>query len=58
MNGTWYQHSGAEVVEAVGSDLHKGLSDQEAAIRLEKNGPNELKGKPHATLWEMLLEQF
>ena len=45
-------------MEAVGSDLHKGLSDQEAAIRLEKNGPNELKGKPHATLWEMLLEQF
>ena len=38
--------------------MHKGLSDQEAAERLTKYGPNELKGKPHATIWEMLLEQF
>ena len=58
MADAWYQKSGTEVVEQIGSDLHKGLTEQEAAERLAKNGPNELKGKPRATMWEMLLEQF
>ena len=58
VNGAWYQKSGAEVLGEIGSDLHKGLTEQEAAVRLEKNGPNELKGKPRATLWERLLSQF
>ena len=58
MADAWYQKSSATVVEEIGSDLHKGLSDKEAAERLAKYGPNELKGKPHATIWEMLLEQF
>ena len=58
MADAWYQKSSAAVVEEIGSDLHKGLSDKEAAERLTKYGPNELKGKPHATIWEMLLEQF
>ena len=58
MNGLWYQKSGAEVVGEIGSDLHKGLTEQEAALRLEKNGPNELKGKPRPTLMERLLAQF
>ena len=58
MADAWYQKSSATVVEEIGSDLHKGLSDKEAAERLTKYGPNELKGKPHATIWEMLLEQF
>ena len=58
MNSPWYQQSGVEVLENLGSDLHKGLPDKEAAARLEKNGPNELQGKPRATLWERLLAQF
>jgi Ca2+-transporting ATPase len=58
LNGLWYQKSTTEVVEELGSDLHKGLTDKEAALLLEKNGPNELQGKPRATLWERLLAQF
>lgn len=58
MAEAWYQQSGIEVVEQIGSDLHNGLTEGEAAARLAKNGPNELKGKPRATMWEMLLEQF
>ncbi|HWR28337.1 MAG TPA: cation-translocating P-type ATPase [Negativicutes bacterium] len=58
MNGLWYQKSATEVVEQLGSDLHKGLTEKEAAQLLEKNGPNELQGKPRATLWERLLAQF
>lgn len=58
MNGLWYQKSTTEVVEQLGSDLHKGLTDKEAALLLEKNGPNELQGKPRATLWERLIAQF
>ena len=58
MNGLWYQKSATEVVAELGSDLHKGLTEKEAALLLEKNGPNELQGKPRATLWERLLAQF
>jgi len=58
LNGEWYQKNSTEVVEQLGSDLHKGLPDIEAAQRLEKNGPNELKGKPRATMLERLLAQF
>ncbi|HWR30150.1 MAG TPA: cation-translocating P-type ATPase [Negativicutes bacterium] len=58
MNGEWYRKSGVDVVGEIGSDLHKGLTDQEAGLRLEKNGPNELQGKPRATMWERLLAQF
>ena len=58
LNGLWYQKSGIEVVGELGSDLHKGLAEQEAALRLEKNGPNELKGKPRPTLMERLLAQY
>ena len=58
MNGLWYQKSTTEVVEQLGSDLHKGLTDKDAALLLEKNGPNELQGKPRATLWERLIAQF
>ena len=45
MADAWYQKSGTEIVEQIGSDLQKGLTEQEAAERLAKNGPNELKGK-------------
>jgi P-type Ca2+ transporter type 2C len=58
LSSEWYQKQSAEVVEQLGSDLHNGLHGAEAAQRLEKNGPNELKGKPRATMLERLLAQF
>ena len=58
MADAWYQKSGAEVAKQIGSDPHQGLTEGEAAERLAKYGPNELKGKPRATMWEMLLDQF
>ena len=33
LNGEWYQKNSTEVVEQLGSDLHKGLPDIEAAQR-------------------------
>ncbi|GAA0227234.1 cation-translocating P-type ATPase [Metaclostridioides mangenotii] len=36
----------------------EGLSDAEAAKRLEKNGPNELRQKPSKKIWQMLWSQI
>ena len=33
MADAWYQKNGTEVVAQIGSDLHKGLTEQEAAAR-------------------------
>ena len=37
---------------------HQGLTSAEAARRLEKYGPNELKEKPRPTFLQLVLEQF
>jgi len=47
-----------EVLEELGTDLHAGLSSEEASKRLAQFGPNELREKPRPSFFEMLLEQF
>lgn len=54
----WYTKSLEETVEALGTDLERGLTAQEAQARLEKFGPNELKERPRPGFWKMLLDQF
>ncbi|MGI6207732.1 MAG: cation-translocating P-type ATPase [Anaerolineae bacterium] len=46
------------VVAALGSDVNRGLSAQEAARRLEQYGPNELREAPRPGFWQLLLRQF
>jgi Ca2+-transporting ATPase len=36
----------------------QGLSEDEAAQRLQKYGPNELEQKGRKSVWSMLIEQF
>ena len=36
----------------------KGLTQNEAKIRLEKYGPNALEEEPEDSLWKKILEQF
>ena len=48
----------ADIAKALGADLAKGLSTHEAAARLEKNGPNELKSAPPVPAWRRVLAQF
>ncbi len=54
----WHTQSIEETAQALGSDLKRGLTTQEAQARLEKYGPNELEERPRPGFWKMLLDQF
>ena len=58
MKVTWHALSGKEVLEKLGSGLEKGLSDEEAAKRLEKFGLNQLKEGKKTTFLQMVIEQL
>jgi Ca2+-transporting ATPase len=53
----WHAKTAAEVLTILHTS-EAGLSDAEAAARLKKNGPNELRPKRQRTIWEMLKEQL
>ena len=53
-----HSHDLAVVVSDLKTDLHAGLSSEEAQERLKQHGRNELKEKPRPSLFQMLLEQF
>ena len=48
----------ADIAKALGADLEKGLSAQDAAVRLAKNGPNELQSAPPTPAWRRVVAQF
>ncbi len=47
-----------DIAKALGADLEKGFSTQEAAARLAKNGPNEILSAPPVQAWRRVLAQF
>ena len=53
----WYQKEVKDVVYSLKSSL-EGLSVEEAAKRIEKYGPNELKEIAKRTVFMMVLDQF
>jgi Ca2+-transporting ATPase len=53
----WHLMELAAVIQALGSDL-KGLSTDEAALRLKRDGPNILRKMERRSDWRILLEQF
>lgn len=53
----WHSQEISEVYERLHTS-QEGLSDVEAQERLEKNGRNELRGKPPKTTMQMLREQI
>src|SRR6187200_2580058 len=53
-----HQHSIADVVAALTTDPHTGLSEGEAKVRLQQYGPNELKSVPPVPAWRKFLAQF
>ncbi len=57
MGHEWHAMDAAEVAEAVGSS-GAGLTDEEADVRLARDGPNELVGKRGVSRMEILLKQF
>ncbi len=47
-----------DLARQLGVDPQAGLSSDEAARRLQRDGPNELRGAPEVPAWRRLLAQF
>jgi Ca2+-transporting ATPase len=58
MSREFYTLSREGALQELRSDMHQGLSAEEAARRLETYGRNELAGKPPVPLWKRFLNQF
>ena len=56
--GTWYALSGEEVAAALGVDQAHGLSDVEAAARIEQYGPNRFAEGKHEPRWRAFERQY
>lgn len=54
----WFTKSQEEVLRELEVTAEKGLSTEEVNKRLEKYGPNKLKGKPKKTLLQLFLGQL
>ncbi len=58
MKPAWHTLSAEETARRFGADLDTGLSNKEAARRLEESGYNELQEAPRPPFWRLLLGQF
>src|ERR671912_1787625 len=56
--GAWHTSEAAEVLRALGTDAASGLSNEEAARRLEERGTNELEDRGSRSPWAILWDQF
>ncbi len=54
----WHSRSIAHVASELGTEPTRGLSSAEAANRLERLGPNELREKPSTPFWKLVLAQL
>jgi P-type Ca2+ transporter type 2C len=54
----WHTSDAAEALRALRTVAVSGLSDEEAARRLEQRGPNELEDRGGRSPWAILWEQF
>lgn len=60
LNGVvkWWTLEVGETLRRIGSDAESGLSEAEAAKRLEEHGPNELEERGLKSVWRILWEQL
>ena len=54
----WHALKSDDVVQALQTSPKQGLASEEAGLRLDEFGPNELAEQPRSTIWQMLVEQF
>ena len=54
----WHTQTIEDLTRELGTDLEKGLSQEEAARRLEQYGPNELIERGVTSPWKILWEQL
>src|SRR3954447_16871350 len=57
-DGRWFARDQAAVVAELESDADRGLSQAEAASRLARHGPNEIRGEAQPSVWAVALEQL
>ncbi len=58
INVSWHSISPDETLEKLGSKLEQGLTSAEAALRLEKYGPNQLEEGKRITFLQMVIGQL
>ena len=58
MAETWHALSVEEVTRALETDAERGLTSEEATVRHERIGFNELKERPPVSFWTRLLDQL
>ena len=54
----WHTKTAEETLKLLKTDPRRGLSEEEAARRLEEYGPNRLEGKKRESLFRRLLDQL
>ena len=57
-NITWHTLTADDVMNQLNADSTTGLSERDAAHRLQEHGPNRLLEKPPRSIWFLLLDQF
>ncbi len=58
MTRDWYRTEITATAAGLGVDLRRGLDSGEAAARLAKSGPNQLREQPRDTLLQKIVGQF
>ncbi len=53
-----YARDASDVVAEMGSDADKGLTHTESAIRLSKDGPNEIASEAPPSIWAVALQEL
>jgi len=54
----WHSQSEERVLEKLATNREQGLTSEEAKLRLEKHGYNELKEKPPTPFWKLVVAQL
>ncbi|CAI8871063.1 MULTISPECIES: cation-transporting P-type ATPase [Methylococcus] len=57
-SANWHAMETVQALERLEADLAHGLTEQEAARRLERHGPNRLAPKKGKPVWLLFLSQF
>ena len=58
MDKAWFNKNINEIVQELGTNIEKGLTNEQVQIATEKFGENELQGKKKKTLLQKFLQQF
>ncbi|MGM0453311.1 MAG: HAD-IC family P-type ATPase [Thermodesulfobacteriota bacterium] len=58
MDTVWHRRSSARVIEAFETDASRGLSKENAQLRLQEDGANRLPEIAKRSAWSMFIEQY